>query len=77
MTDGKCKACGYDLTERLGVDSHVYQIDNGETCDNDVYGDIIGYYCPECGADVPTEQADYVHDKWEERNNGIDNVAKV
>lgn len=64
----KCEKCGHNLVETLGVDSHVYQIDNGEYCDSDVYGDIIGYYCPECGADVSQEQADRVHKAWEERD---------
>ena len=67
---GKCKTCGHNLVETLGVDSHVYQVDNGEYCDSDVYGDIIGYYCPECGADVPQEQADYVHNEWDLRDLG-------
>lgn len=67
----KCSACGANLVDGLGVDSHCYQVDDGSVCGEPEFGDIIGYYCPSCGADVSDEQADFIHNEWELKDGSI------
>ena len=61
----KCGACGANLKDGLGVDSHFYQVDYGDVCGDGEIGDIIEYYCPQCGVTIDSDQAEYIHNEWD------------
>lgn len=63
----KCKKCGAVLDEAgIGYDSHCYQVETYDGMGDVEYGDIIEFYCPECGGEIPSDTAIAVSEMWSE-----------